>query len=158
MSINYKYLVRHFIFLTIALSVIGCGLVSDIEKENIRRVKNLNSNEVASVTIYETKRNYKTKKKMIIVLEKYSEIDDFINSLRTIKRVHLNHPRFPNRWAIEIKFKDKKKKIEKLKIFQRIGYENRLYVRCLGHRWLGSAATTVSFDFYDWMNKNIGID
>lgn len=95
---------------------------------------------------------------MVEIFEQYSEIDEFIKSLRTIKRVHLNHPRFPNRWAVEIKFKDKNKRSEKLKILQRIGYENRLYIRCLGHGFLGNAATTVSFDFYEWMKKNIGIN
>jgi hypothetical protein len=151
-----KWLIKRFVFIITALSIIGCGVVSDIEKNNIQRVKHINSIEVAKVTIFETMRNYKSKKKMIKVLEENSEISEFIGSLRKMKRVHLNHPDFPNGWSVEIEFKDKKQEKEKLNILQRTGFEGRLYIECLGHRWLGGAAKAVSFDLYDWMNKSIG--
>lgn len=150
-----KWYIKLCIFSIIAFFLTGCGIVEDIERDNIHRVKNINSNEVSKVTIYEIMRKYKSNKKLIKVIDKSSDIGRFIESLRSIKKVHMNHGQFPNMWSVEIEFKNKEQEKEKLNILQRTGFEGKLYIECLGHSWLGGAATAVSFDFFDWMDKNI---
>jgi hypothetical protein len=151
-----KIYLPKIIQIAVSLLIIGCFNLESIENENIHNIKNINEKKVRKIEIFSIMLQYKDQqKKLIKSLSGRNEIENFIKSLKSLERVHQNHPQYPNRWKVLIEIEGMED--EELKIFQMRGDHKNLYVRCLGHRWIGSAATAISSDVHRWMANNIGL-
>jgi hypothetical protein len=140
----------------VVIFISGCPDVTEIEKENIERVKRIDASTVKQIEIYADIAHYKNQhRKLQKTLVNSNDIENFTHSLKSLRGIRPNHPQYPNKWHIKIVFKDLEE--EELKIMQRIGDKKYLYVRCLGDSWFGSAADAISADMYRWMDRNIGL-
>ena len=143
-------------FIFVAQLFMSCLDLDQIERENIQRVKNIDAREVEKIEIFAIRYQHKDQEnKLIKTLSERNEIESFVNCLRSLKHVHPNHPHYPNRWYVIIVMDGKEN--EELKLMQRVGDKQHLYVQCIGHKWIGSAAMAVSYDLNRWMDKNIGL-
>jgi hypothetical protein len=130
--------------------------LDQIERENIQRVKNIDAGEVEKIEIFAIMVQYKDQEnKLIKTLTDRNDVESFVKCLRDLQRLSPNHPQYPNRWRVIIQLDGKEN--EELKLMQRIGYKNHLYVQCFGHMWFGSAAVAISSDLNKWMDQNIGL-
>ena len=92
--------------LFIQLTSIACTDLEQVEYENIQRVKRIDISRVEKIEISADMVLYKSqKKKLIRLLLEKKDIKSFIECLRGLKHVHLNHPDFPNSWLVNIEIK-----------------------------------------------------
>ena len=134
----------------------SCFSVEEIENENIARVKNIDPSRVKKIEIFIEIYQYQNqKRKLLKVLEIKTEVEGFIHCLKSLRKVRPNHPQYPNKWYANIELENMDN--ESIMIMQRVGDNRYLYIRCLGHKWFGSAADSVSSELYQWMDKNIGL-
>lgn len=133
----------------------SCSL-EEIEKENINRVKNIDKTEVKQISIQLESYHYKRQNnKLQKILLNENEIAQFLSCLKSLSKFHPNHPQYPNCWYGVIELLDGTK--EEIRIYQRIGDYRNLYVECIGHSFIGSAAVATSSSLYGWMEDNCGL-
>jgi hypothetical protein len=143
-------------FVLISQVITACINIDKIEYENIQRVRKIDVRKVEKIEISLIMLNNKdVQDKYKKQLEDKKDILNFVRCLRTLQPVNTNHPQYRNKWGVKIILNGMEN--EELKLMQRRGDEKNIYVRCLGHQWIGSAADAISSDLYDWMDNNIGL-